>query len=153
MQRLVLSSGWFSEGVVEWPGVAQAINGGRGLSRCGIKRFTTGPQISTDAMDECAGGSPPRHPLAPSHPFDSIWVRLPECATLLRAPKPLPIVATLSCIHATLSRWWNASDTNRPIRSHDQNPRKFGARWYRWNQLEIKCYCALANIFAVTPWW
>lgn len=35
----------------------RAINGGRGLSRNGIKRFTTGPQISTDGMDECKGGS------------------------------------------------------------------------------------------------
>lgn len=43
-----------------WPRLPWAINGGRGLSRCGIKRFTTGPQISTDAMDECEGGL--RHP-------------------------------------------------------------------------------------------
>lgn len=146
--RTILQWGWFSEGVAEWPGVAQAINGGRGLSRCGIKRFTTGPQISTDAMDECAGGSPPRHPSC--HPtLNAIWVRLPESAILPRALRPPPIVVatTLSCIHATLSQWWNASDTNRPIRSHGQNPRKFGARWYRRNRREIKCYCTRADIF------
>lgn len=49
-------------------GVAQAINGGRGLSRCGIKRFTTGPQISTDAMDEYEGGS--RRATLPIPPLD-----------------------------------------------------------------------------------
>lgn len=44
-------------GWVERVATGRAINGGRGLSRNGIKRFTTGPQISTDAMDECKGGS------------------------------------------------------------------------------------------------
>lgn len=65
--------------VIVVAGVARAINGGRGLSRCGIKRFTTGPQISTDAMDECEGGS--RRATLPIPPVDSIWVRLPDYAT------------------------------------------------------------------------
>lgn len=59
----VVASRVWAQGVV----TGRAINGGRGLSRNGIKRFTTGPQISTDAMDECKGGSRcctnPVHPL------------------------------------------------------------------------------------------
>lgn len=124
VERLVRSfeggGGWVFQGVegrrgggrYRWPGLARAINGGRGLSRCGIKRFTTGPQISTDAMDECEGGS--RHP-PPFHPRSTIWVRLPNCASLplfARPNHPRRSPATLSRVRPELSVVVFASDSN-----------------------------------------